>query len=180
MEITKLQPVLYLVHPFTVIVSYLALKAYQLILTFQIGEDDEVVIIGRVVSLVIPLLLTALTYKKVKIAIWILAGTLLVSGVSGFIAGVAFIPIKKYILKSVVIFLGAYFTYGSLVVLRLKKDTNMETARNVGIGSSLQTDDIFFDFTTNRGVNDEQKEDCYLFHCDYEYCTNYSKCKFGR
>jgi len=110
-----------LASPHAVILCYLALKAYQLVMTFNIDEESQIIIIGRVVGFLVPVLLAILTYKKIKVALWLMAFTLLVGGISGFLVGVIHVPMSQYYFKPIAIILGLYFTYGGIMLIKDKQ-----------------------------------------------------------
>jgi len=105
----------------TIIFCYLILKAYQLIFATINGEDSQIIIIGKAVSFIVPLILAILIYKKIKIALWLMVVTLLVGGVSSIWTGAFIIPIKQYYLKPLALFLGVYFTYGGIKLFIYKE-----------------------------------------------------------
>ena len=98
------------------------LKAYQLIFSLITVEEEQIIIIGRVVGILVPAILAGLVYKKSIVALWLMVGTLLVSGLSSMWAGIFIITTAQYYLKPIMICLGLYFTYGGIKLFSNRRE----------------------------------------------------------
>ena len=109
----------------TILIVHILLRALQLSSAAIYGEKDTV-FFARISKFLLCCVLTYMALKKYKIIIWIMAIWIYVTGVSGFIAGVFFVSISQYLLKPFSILISAYFIFGGIILLPLKREQGVQ------------------------------------------------------
>ena len=115
----------FLKKPITILVAILAFRAYQVIFSFQIIEYPAYLSELRLVAFVVLAFIAFFAARDSKTALWIVGIYLLLTNIFTIVFGLI-IPFHQYILKTVAIILGCYFTFGGVVLikraLRLKRN----------------------------------------------------------
>jgi hypothetical protein len=79
-------------------------------------------LILKILSFVTYSVIAFFTYRGVKIARWLMAAIILISGIHAFILSMFGTGWHQYIMKPSFIILGIYFIFGGIVLFRLKTE----------------------------------------------------------
>jgi len=112
----------FLKKPSTILIVHILFTALQLGSATIYGEKGTV-FLARIGGFLLYSVFTYLALKKNKIALWIMAISIFVPGVLGFITGVFFVSISQYLIKPLFIIISAYFIFGGIILLPLKKNS---------------------------------------------------------
>ena len=102
----------------SILLAFLAFRSYQLIYSLIYLDENLLIILGRIFSLIAILLLSYLTYKRKIVAAWAMVFFLILSGFSIFSFGVFAVHMNQLALKIFSIISGGYFFYGGIVIFR--------------------------------------------------------------
>jgi hypothetical protein len=102
----------------SILLAFLAFRSYQLIYSLIYLDENLLIILGRIFSLIAILLLSYLTYKRKIVAAWAMVFFLILSGFSIFSFGVFAVHMNQLALKIFSIISGEYFFYGGIVIFR--------------------------------------------------------------
>lgn len=114
-----------------VIIIYLSFRCIQILYSVINQIEESNIIIVRLVALLVMTTLCYLTYKQHKIATWINCIILFISGFGSVVIGVALISFNQICLKLLFVILGAYFTLGSVLILKRRKQQTHNPALNI-------------------------------------------------
>ncbi len=101
-----------------VLVVYLLLRTSQYIYALIYTSESSFLIVGRTLALVSYFVLSYLTYKRNIIAGWAMVIFLFLSGISSILFGIFAVPVAQYMIKFFSVILGAYFSYGGIILLK--------------------------------------------------------------
>lgn len=109
-----------------VLIVYVLLRSIQLIYTLVEQAENPSMILIRSLSLIAAIAFAYMTYKKNNIASWAMVCFLAISGVGIFLFGIFTVSISQYVMKAFNIFLGLYFSYGTVILFKSlrRNDTN--------------------------------------------------------
>lgn len=100
----------------TVLVTYMVFVACKLIYTLLYASTNiHPYLYGA--AFIIYCLVSYWAYRKNRIALWFMIFSLTISGAGGLVIGAFIIPVSQSILKVLSVVLGAYFIFGSYILL---------------------------------------------------------------
>lgn len=101
-----------------VLSAFIFLNFIRLISSLHYANEGFSLVIFRLITLIIFLVLTVGSYKKIRYTTIILFALIALTGLGGIIAGFCFIPSGQMITKMVFTLLGVYFFIGGAIFVR--------------------------------------------------------------
>jgi hypothetical protein len=80
-------------------------------------EEATNIILARTGGFIVSCILAYLAWRGKKVAVWVMAILILITGFGGFAVGVFAVSISQYILKPFVTIISIYFIFGGIALL---------------------------------------------------------------
>ncbi len=108
---------IFLTNKITILTSYILINCVLKLVHSMNSNDTENMTLFLIAVFIFYVILAFATYRNIKIAVWLMALCLLLSGIGTFIIGVFLTPLSQYILKPFFLIASLYFIYGGLFLL---------------------------------------------------------------